>query len=91
MLRGKSDQFLIHGFETNEVELGLDSKMAEGMTDFQTLQLDVSPHGSQEVVGLRSEGFGGQLAQRSMLFERLMVSFNTKSLMRFSTVFGKSS
>ena len=63
MLRGKSCQFLIHGLKADEVELGLDSKMAEGMADFQALALDVGQHGGQEVVGLRSGSFSRRLTQ----------------------------
>ena len=63
---------MIHGFEADEVALGFDSKVAEGVADFQALRFAVGERGGQKVIDLRGHGFSGRLVQGSMLFERLM-------------------
>jgi hypothetical protein len=81
---------LVHGFETDGIELGFEAKMADAAFELEDSEFGVDQHGGKEMGGMRGQGFGGRLAHRGILFERLVVLFHTKSLMRFSTVSGKS-
>jgi len=90
MLRTELTELLVHGFEADGIELGFEAKMPDAALELKHLQFGVGQHGGKEMGGLRGQGFGGRLAHGGVLFERLVVFFHTKSLMRFSTVSGKS-
>ena len=90
MLRTELTELVVRGFQAHGIELGFEAKMADATLEFEHLELGVGQHGGKEMGGLRGQGFGGRLAHRGVLFERLVVFFHTKSLMRFSTVSGKS-
>ena len=90
MLRTELSELVVHGFQADGMELGLESEMADAAFELKHLQFGVGQHGGKEMGGLRGQGLGGRLAHGRILFERLVVFFHTKSLMRFSTVSGKS-
>ena len=90
MLRTKLAELMVHGFQAHGIELGFEAKMADAALELEYLQFGVGQHGGKEMGGLRGQGFGGRRAHGRILFERLVVFFHTKSLMRFSTVSGKS-
>jgi hypothetical protein len=90
MLRTELADLVVHGFQAHGIELGFESEMADAAFELEDFEFGVGQHGGEEMGGLRSQGFGGRLAHGRILFERLVVFFHTKSLMRFSTVSGKS-
>ena len=90
MLRTELAELVVHCFEPDAIELGFETKMPDAALEFEHLQFGVGQHGGKAMGGLRGQGFGGRLAHGRVLFERLVVFFHTKSLMRFSTVSGKS-
>ena len=76
MLRAKMAELLIHGLQTDGVELGFEAKMADTALEFEHFKLGIGQHSGQEVGGLRGQGSGGRFAHRGILFERLMLFFH---------------
>jgi hypothetical protein len=60
--------------ECVEIELGFQGKMIELGPHFQPLHFDKATEGSKERVGLGSDGLCGQLGQRDVLVERLVLT-----------------
>ena len=76
MFRTELAELVVHGFEPDGIELGLEVKMADAALKFEYLQFGVGQHGGKEGGGLRGQGFGGCLAHGGILFERLVVFFH---------------
>lgn len=62
MLRTELAKLVVHGFEADGVELGFETKMAYPALELERFEFDVGQHGSQEMIGLRGQGFGGRFA-----------------------------
>ena len=76
MLRTKLADLVVHGFQAHGIELGFEAKMPDATLEFEHFEFGVGQHGGEEVRGLHSQGFGGRLAHRGVLFERLVVFFH---------------
>ena len=76
MLRTKLSELVVHGFEADSIELGFKAKMSDAALELEDFQFGVGQHGGKEMGCLRDQGFGGCLAHRGILFERLVVFFH---------------
>ena len=44
---------VVHGFETDGIELGFEAKMADAAIELEDFELGVGQHGGKEMGGLR--------------------------------------
>ena len=50
---------LVHGFETDGIELGFEAKMPDAALERERFQFGVGEHGGKEMGGLRGQGLRG--------------------------------
>lgn len=76
MLRTELAKLQVHGFQAHGIELGFEPKMAKAALELEHFEFGAGQDGGHEMGGLRGQGFGGLLAHRGVLFERLVVFFH---------------
>ena len=59
MLRTKLTELVVHGFETDGIELGFEAKMADAALELEDFEFSVSQHGGKEMGGLRGQDLSG--------------------------------
>ena len=50
---------LVHGFESDGIELGFEAKMTDAALELEDFQFGVGEHGGKEMGGLRGQGLRG--------------------------------
>ena len=59
MLRTELAELLVHGFETDGVELGFEAEMPDAAFELEDFEFGVGEHGGKEMGGLRGQGLRG--------------------------------
>ena len=74
MLRTELADLVVHGFETDSIELGFEAKMADAALELEHFQFGVGEHGGKEMGGLRGQGLVGDFAMDAFCLSDLWYS-----------------